>query len=434
MTDVNFALPDVTLILDMDGVIRNAALSNTFSGEAVEGWLGQPWAETVGGIAGDVVRRMVEDARTTGVSAVHEITQRFPSGLELAVEYATVRLGANAGLIAIGRNLQAVTELRSDIIATRNAIEHDVWRLREVATRYRLLFDLSNDPVLLIGTGDLRIVEGNAAASRLLGLPWGTELLPELAVEERAAFSAMLQRVREQGKAPGITIRLGPSRQRWLVRASLIGAEEGVMLLQLTAGAEQPAPKAESAAASDLLEQITDGFVVVDQDGFILRTNQSFREMVKAKSSLVGQPLGRWLSRPGADMAALLAQLRREGAVRMFTTSIRTDTGEHVDIDISAAGNLAATPNFIGLLLSRREPAGRAAEPPPATKPLDRTAMRQLVREAISRFERECVEAARHLGGGSNGSNGGNRSNGGNGGKPGDGVSPNRGRPRGELN
>ena len=44
----------------------------------------------------------------------------------------TVRLGGKAGLIAIGRNLQAVAELQSRLIAAQQAMEQEYWKLREV--------------------------------------------------------------------------------------------------------------------------------------------------------------------------------------------------------------------------------------------------------------------------------------------------------------
>ena len=124
MTRVNIAQPDVTLTLDMDGIIRGATLSDAIHGEQVQAWLGRPWSDTVGTVGVDRVRSMVKDARTAGVSAFHQLTQRFPSGLELPMEYTTVRLGGKSGLIAIGRNLKAVAELQSRLVAAQQAMTH----------------------------------------------------------------------------------------------------------------------------------------------------------------------------------------------------------------------------------------------------------------------------------------------------------------------
>ena len=123
MSGVSLAQPDVTLLLDMDGVIREATLSKAIPDEMISTWLGRPFVETVVATGGDKVRRMVEDARASGISAFRQLTQRFPSGRELPMEYTTVLLGGRAGLLAIGKNLQAVAELQSRLIAAQQAME-----------------------------------------------------------------------------------------------------------------------------------------------------------------------------------------------------------------------------------------------------------------------------------------------------------------------
>jgi transcriptional regulator PpsR len=266
---VNLAQPDVTLLLDMDGVIRDVTLANDVSGEIADAWRGRPWFETVAETGGSKVLRMVEDARDSGISAFRQVDQRFPSGLELPMEYTTVRLGGKSGLIAVGRNLKAVAELQSRLISAQQAMEQDYWKLREVETRYRMLFDASNEAVLLLSVDGLRIVEANPAAIRMSGLVRGRELLPEMTAEERAPFQAMLQRVRQNGRAPGTVVHLGAGREAWLARASLLPSEPGsVFMVQLApAGSNQPPEQAEPTILDGFVDQLPDAFVVIDRDG-----------------------------------------------------------------------------------------------------------------------------------------------------------------------
>jgi len=200
MNRVNFAQPDITLMLDWEGVIREAAFSEAMSEKGVDDWVGRPWTDTVGESGGDWIRRMLDDARKTGVSAFRQVHQRFPSGKELPIEYTTVRLGAKAGLIAVGKNLQAVAELQSRLIATQQAREQDYWKLRDIETRSRLLFDASNEAVLVVEADSLRIVEANPAAIRALGLAPDWEFGREVAPRDEQAFRGMLQRAREHGR------------------------------------------------------------------------------------------------------------------------------------------------------------------------------------------------------------------------------------------
>src|SRR5262249_43732604 len=153
-------------------------------------------------------------------SAFRQVTQLFPSGLELPMEYATVKLGPKAGLMAVGKNLSAVAELQSRLISTQQAMERDYWKLREVEARYKHLFEASDEAVILLNAGNSRVADANPAAAQALGLgprrredASGREFLSELSQQERNAFNAMMRVVREQGKAPAIVVRLGRERK-----------------------------------------------------------------------------------------------------------------------------------------------------------------------------------------------------------------------------
>ncbi len=344
MTTVNLAQPDITLLLDLKGVIQGVTVSNGISEEETQAWRGRAWTETVADQGTDKVRRMVEDALKTGVSAFSHVTQRFPSGREVSIEYTTVRLGGDAGLIAVGRNFQAVVELQSRLVSAQHSMEQDYWKLREIETRYRLLFDASVEPVLVLNAETLSIAEANPAAIRALGLNRGWEFLGEVAEAERAPFRAMLQRVREQGKVPGIVIHLGANKEPWVVRTSLINSEPGTaFLLQLTASS----PKATAPSTREItqlpsvINRLPDAFIIVDRDGIIRRANPAFLDLVEVgvEAVVLGEGLDRWLRRPGTDMKVMMSQLRRNGAVRLFTTAIQGELGSEIEVEISAGGD-----------------------------------------------------------------------------------------------
>jgi transcriptional regulator PpsR len=412
LSGITIAQPDVTLMLDLNGVIRDVTLSNAISHEAVDDWRGRPWVETVGdGVSGKVMR-MVEDARESGVSAYRQVNQRFPSGIEIPMEYTTVRLGGKAGLIAIGRNLQTVAELQSRLIAAQQAMEQEYWKLREVETRYRLLFDASNEAVLLLRADTLRIMEANPAAIRTLGLARGRDILPDMAAEEREPFQAMLQRVRQSGRAPGILLHLGPDRAAWLVRASLMTSDPGpLFLVQLAPadGAPSQARDAEPTPLDAFVDRLPDAFVVIDRDGVISRANRAFLDLaqVGGEGVLLGERLSRFLSRPGADLTVLLANLQRHGSVRMFATSIHGELGGETAVEISAAanGDGSARPARIALLM--RDVSRRLSAPDDTTnlqsalagiiEQSGKTSLRGLIKDTVGLVERHYIAAALDL-------------------------------------
>ena len=412
MNGANAAQPDVTLLLDLNGIIKEVSLSHALADEGVDAWVGQPWVDTVADMGAEKVRRMVEDSRASRVSVFRQLTQRFPSGRELLMEYTTVRLGGKAGLLAIGKNLQAVAELQSRLVAAQQAMERDYWKLREIETRYRLLFDASNEAVLLLKASNLSIVEANPAAIRALGMsPTGREFIKELPPQEHEPFQAMLFRVREHGKAPGILVHLGQNREPWFVRASLMAAEPGhAYLLQLAPVKDTRlnSSRSDPVSLEDLFARWPDGFLALDLEGLILRTNQAFLDMIQvgAEASVIGQKLSRWLGRPGADLMVLLANIRTYGVVRLFSTSVHGELGTDTEVEISAISNNINDPRYIGVLIrdvgwripsstNHNDRLGTSLGM--LTEQIGKTSLQKLVKDTTGVVERHYIEAALKL-------------------------------------
>jgi len=406
--------PDITLLLDMEGVIREATLSPAMGSESVDGWLGRAWVEVAGDMGGDKVRRMVDDARASGISAFRQINQRFPSGMEIPMEFTTVLLGGRAGMLAIGKNLQAVAELQSRLIAAQQTMERDYWKLREIETRYRLVFDASNEAVVVVSAANLRIMEANRTAIEALNSSrrrnedlTGRELLHDVAAEDRDAVREMLARIRERGKALSILVHLGAEARPWMLRGSLITAEPGhVFLLQFTAATDlsAPAEKREHSTVEELIDRLPDSFVAMDEAGVIGHVNQAFLDLVQigSKGSAIGESLGRWLWQPGADLNALLASIQRYKAVRLFTTTIRGELGTETEIEISAAiGEF----DQIGVLLrnvARRLPSGGESDLLRSalgsmSEQIGKSSLRKLVKNTVSVVEQHYVKQALEL-------------------------------------
>ncbi len=394
----------------MEGVIQQVTLSNDVSHETGEDWRGRRWNETIADQGGNKVLRMVEDARERGVSAYRQVNQRFPSGLELPMEYTTVRLGGQGGLLAIGRNLKAVAELQSRLVAAQQAMEQDYWKLREIETRYRVLFDASNEAVLLLSAETLRIVEANPAAIRALGFTRGRDLLREMSSEDAEPFQAMLQRVRQSGRAPGTVVHLGLGREAWIARATLMTSDPGpLFMVQLAPAGGAPAvpePR-EDISFNDFIDRLPDAFVIVDRSGAVRRVNRAFLDLVQAgaEGAVIGERLGRWLSQPGGDLSVLMANLNRHGSVRMFATTIHGDLGAETEVEISAAGTSSGRSNNVALLLrdvTRRQAPSEAVSGLQSAlaaviEQSGKTSLRVLIKEAVGLVERHYIGAALDL-------------------------------------
>ncbi|QAU44369.1 transcriptional regulator PpsR [Bradyrhizobium guangzhouense] len=415
MSEFNAPQPDVTLLLDMDGVIREVTLAPAMSKENIDAWVGRPWSDVVGG-ASDKIQRMMQDTQRTGISAFRQITQKFPSGLELPMEFTTVLLGGRAGMLAIGKNLQAVAELQARLISAQQTIERDYWKLREIETRYRLVIEDSNDAVLLVKVADLRIVEANrTAATALAGAarrkegPVGRDFLQEIAAKDREPIELMLRRVRDQGKAPGIVVHLGAESAPWTVRGSLMTQESTpVFLLQMTPiGKSTGAAVSEQEDLEDVLDRLPDPVAIIDDNGEVKRANRAFAELVEIGSAgaVTGENLGRWLSRPGADLPVLISNIQRHGVVRLLSTTVLGELGTETEIEISASGYQHGGDSRIVLIL--RNVARRLSSSPESdslrtalasmNETVGKTPLRKLVKSTVEVVEQHYVRAALQL-------------------------------------
>ena len=406
---LDIARPDVTLRLDNSGTIRMATLASAFNAEAVDRWIGRPWIETVDDVGADKISRIVKDATVSGVSAFRQVTQRFPSGLEVPMEYTAVCLGEEAGLIAVGKNLQSVAELHSRLIAAQRTMEQDYWKLRHIETRYRLLFDNSVEAILLLRATDYSVVEANPVAMKALGIsPVGRDFLLELPREERDQFAETLRRVRDRGSAPGILVRLGEGRDPWLARVTLMTSNPGPdFLVQLTpAGLPRHDTSGHTPTFEKLFDRLPDGFALIDSKGRVLRANGAFLELLQStnEEQVVGKSLHTWLGRPGADLRVLLENVARHHTITGFPTVIQGNLGAETEVEISACGDESGNPALIGVLVrnaSRRLPTnGGSPESGPlldAHSEIGRIPLKKVVSETVDRVERSYIRAALDL-------------------------------------
>jgi len=215
--------------------------------------------------------------------------------------------------------------------------------------------------------------------------------------------------VRDQGKAPGIVIHLGAESTPWTLRGSLMTHESmPVFLLQMT-----PIGKLAGATASQhedlggLLDRIPDAVAVVDESGAIKRANRAFTELVEIGSTdaVIDENLGRWLSRPGADLSVLISNIQRHGVVRLLSTTVQGELGTETEIEISASGYQQGDDRRIILVL--RNVARRLSSNPESdslraalasmNETVGKTPLRKLVKSTVEVVEQHYVRAALQL-------------------------------------
>jgi transcriptional regulator PpsR len=404
------AATDVALVLDTEGVIRDLAVGDVGAPRATyDVWLDRPWVDTVTVESRSKVEQLLADARAQEVGRPREINQRADGAPDLPVRFAAVRLGDDGRVLALGRDLRAVAQLQQQLISAQQAMEREYARLRQAETRYRLLFQVSSEGVLIVDAQTSKVVEANPAASAQLELApqrlTGTSLAALFDAESWPRVEAMLASLRTVGRSGELPARLASSGRAVGVSASLFRqASTAYVLLRLTSPtATEAAPR--TSRALEIITRLPEGFVVVDAERRVLLANPSFLEMTQlaTEEQARGQPIDKWLGRPGVDVGLLVATLREHGAVRNFGTIVRGEYGGTEEVELSGVTAGDGDELVMGFVL--RSMRARALRPnvegqalPRSVEQLTglvgRVSLKEIVRETTDLIEKLCIEAA----------------------------------------
>lgn len=409
------AAADLVLVLDAGGVIRDVSSTSTVltASGALRHWVGKRWADLVTVESQAKVERMLDDAADDARVVWRQINIPSEDGADLALSFCAIGVGPKGRVIALGRDLRAQAELQQQLVDAQQALERDYLRLRHLESRYRLLFDLTSEGVVVVDGKNLKVIEANPAAANVFGSGAtklvGRSILDCIDGTSRQSVAKLLDTVHASGRPDQVSIRLG--KQRITLSVSMMHEEGGELLLLRLGGtpaAQDNLTDARAEVVLRVLEQSPDAFVVTDNDGDIVAVNRAFAEMVQLPRAdlALGESLDRWLGRAGVDLNVLLANLRQRGSVRLFSTTLRNENGFAIPVEISAVAvpqgempGLGFTIRDIGRRLGSAD-TGRTDLPRSAeqlTELVGRVPLREIVGETTDLIEKLCIEAALQL-------------------------------------
>jgi transcriptional regulator PpsR len=411
------AASDVTLILDGEGVVRDLAFgSQDLHAEGYDRWIGQRWSETVTIESRPKVEALLREAGSGAVSRRRQVNHPSPGG-DVPVMYETLQVGDGGRIVALGRDLRTVSALQQRLVRAQQSLEVDFGRLRQAELRYRLLFQIASEALLVVDCATLRIVEGNPAAASALGHSpealAGAALHQLLPPEGVTAVRGLLASASAAGAAEPVQIRFPGQDLRFAVTASLIRQDNSMQaLLRLVPEVPAAVTAAPGTSAdSRLLEVVTampDGFVVTDHEGVVLTANPAFSDLVHVPTEdlLRGRSLRQWLGRGAVDLNVLLANLRDHGTIRLYATSLKDELGGSVDVEISAVAVPGGGRPCIGFAIRHigrrmtKAIGGDKLLPQSVqqlTELVGRVPMKDIVRDTTDLIEKMCIEAALYL-------------------------------------
>lgn len=413
------AAMDVSLVIDRKGVIREVRCASQELCSAVGGecrWLGKHWADTVTSESRPKIEELIRDAAANSPPRWRQVNHPCERGPDLPMTYSAVRIGESGRIMAVGRDLRPMATLQQRLVNAQQSMEREYAKLRHAETRYRLLFQIASEAVLVADAASGRVIEANPAAASLLGVPVrrivGHPLAEHFDAAGRATLEMLFASARIAGRTDEVRVALADGSRGFRVSASLFRDDKASYLLVRAAPSANGAvaPGSTDSRVLELVESLPDAFVVTDDDGRILSANRAFLDLAELTSEqqALNASLDSWLGRPGVDLSVLLASLREHGSVRMFSTAVLGAQGTQTEVEICAVATPDPRDRRFGF--SIRDVSARLSGAPARehelprsvkqmTELVGRVPLKDLVRETTDMIERLCIEAALELSG-----------------------------------
>jgi transcriptional regulator PpsR len=393
---------DLALLVDEQGVIRDIAASSADLVEA-EQWLGRSWSSVV---------TVESRVKVEEMLAQHEVepprwrqVNHSGTGNEFPIRFKAVRL-RNGATVAVGRDERATARLQQRLLQVQQSLERDYLRLRQAESRYRLLFEMTAEPMLIVDLATLRIREINPAGIDLLsgGNLQGQPFVAQADAADRDQLIAFIGAVSTGSMVAPIAVSLARTGAEVVLSARLFRqGSEAFLLVQLSSD-EEPRIGDTERLTLDMVKRLPDALVLTDERLEILDANDAFLEMVQvpALAPLVGRPLSDFLGRPGIDLDLIRAQVADHRVARNVSTILRGQDGGQEEVEVSAVRSGDKDTHYA---FTMRLVARRLRDLPPVTRDLPRSVeqltelvgrmpLKDIVRESTDLIERLCIEAA----------------------------------------
>ncbi|GGK55072.1 transcriptional regulator PpsR [Salinarimonas ramus] len=405
---------DLALVLDGDGVIEDVAIGSAeLEGEDCSRWLGRRWIDTVTVESREKIEALMRHAGSDDARIWRQVNHPRSTGPDLPILYSAVDVGRSGRIVAVGRDLRGVASLQRKLVDAQAAMEREYAHLRSAETRYRLLFQIATEAVLVVDAATRRVSEANPSATELVasGTPLNGRSLAQLFSPESAgALEDLLAAARTAGRSDEARLKLADGRDA-LASASVFRQERVThFLVRLT----PPGGGATTLAASRrrvlrVVERLPDALVVTDSDRRILTANAAFLDLVQlaTEEQARGEPLDRWLGRSSVDCNVLVASVREHGSVKRFGTLVQGEYGLTEEVEVSAVIAPEAEETYFGFTIRSATPRAASVlgiggpELPHSVAQMKelvgRVSLKELVRETTDVIEKLCIEAALDL-------------------------------------
>ncbi|SDE20237.1 transcriptional regulator PpsR [Limimaricola pyoseonensis] len=406
---------DIAISIDAQNVIRGIAVNperRTLG--RLDHWVGRDFGSFLTVESREKFQRRIRSHRAGEGGGALELNHLDNASWGFPVRYSLHDVGET--VLLLGRDLQAIAELQQRLVREQIARERDQERARGRETRYRVVLEASETPILVIDPEAGRIEDLNGAAALLLGARrdalQGSAVAQAFEGRRRGEFTEALRRAAADKDAPhlealarrsGRALRLVPE----LFRAS--GDMAMLVRLQPVADEERGGSELSDRLAA-LWEAGPDAVVFTDVKGVIRDANEAFLTLADAAQprDVQGRPLSDFLARGGVDLKLLLDNTLDARKLRNYAAQLEGVVGTRVAVEIAVARLGRRGEDGLGFVIrdvSAREEAtldeaGAAMSPEAMKNVMDLVGtapLKDLVAATTDVVEKLCIETAVQL-------------------------------------
>jgi transcriptional regulator PpsR len=406
---------DIALVVSGDGRILDVSYRDkSLTAWDLDDWAGQRWEETVTSESREKIADLIQEASKVSPTRSRQVNHPASGGRDLPVGYRLVTFQGWPHRLALGSDLRAMAEMQQRLVRAQIEMEKDYRKLRDIESRYRILFHLAVEPLIVIEVQTLKIVDANDGAAKLLDRPIkklvGTSAALCFSKADQATAVEQLTSLGARARADVFRARPATMDRPMQIRVTPFREFGRTNLLISFASEDQEQPGATSAsdaAIVSMVDSLPEGIVIVNGEGNIVEANPAFLDLIRVVSldRVEDKGLDNWLGGSSVDLQVLMANLREHGTVRRFSSLVRDELGGSEMVEISAARISSRDGPLFGFAIreaSRSESSQAANIAGPGgstqfTELVGRVPLKDLVRDTADIIEKLCIEAALRL-------------------------------------
>ena len=279
---------DIAILVNLEGDVLDVSVrKNELASMSCQNWVGKPWLDTVTTESVPKVKDLLAQPEEGGDLRWRHLNHPSAQGDDVPIQYVALPFPSDERILLLGRDMGAIAVLQRRLVETQQSMERDYLRLRHIESRYRILFDTSSDPVMVVDAISQKVTEANVAALGLLKDNTkrlvGRDLLDCFDSQNQDEVQSLLRMAHATGRIELCRVKLMGADQEITLTVTVFRQEGGAQFLVrfLQADPANTTPlDSDQALFAEAMQRSPDGFVLTDKNGHIRAVNTEFMAMV----------------------------------------------------------------------------------------------------------------------------------------------------------